>query len=575
MIKCSEAFSCKFLFKTKLIKYIGSRQTQFNGVIRKRFTETEVYGIGALGKAREDLPTDLGSFSGNHKILPSFTLTRGGDQTDFLLQGEVLFQDRLPNNEFTTRFYDDGRVTLSQVPENRTQTHYILRAGLDHRFNEQDRLNVSTVYDYETHEDNAQVPFIDQATGLRNRYWFWTEQEVTGHASMAADYTHDYDGAGHEISARVEYIRGWEDEEYFLNEESDVRPGGFGTDSFHLIAKEHTIPISLDYVRPLSSGRLEVGSNFQFRWIPITYDTVPGAGSIIYPGLGDTSEWKENIYSAYGTYVHETESVVIEAGLRAEQTEVKYIIDSENLYYPNSDSYDYFKLFPNVRLTYKVGDNTDISAFYNRRVDRPGEPELRLFPKYDDPELLKVGNPYLRPQFTDAYEVSFKYNWESATLSAALYRRDIQDAFQRVYAIDQTNINYDIVNKIYQNTGKVTNTGIELIGTLKQLSWGNLNGSVNIYKIEQDATTIGLLFPVARDIAVDATNDTTWDAKLTAEIYLPADIKLNLTGIYYAERAIPQGTELARYSEFHANIARPAVLCPIFHNDIDDTRTAC
>ena len=47
------------------------------------------------------------------------------------VQGEVLFQDDLPNNEFTTRFYDDGRVIKSQVPENREQTHYITRLGSD------------------------------------------------------------------------------------------------------------------------------------------------------------------------------------------------------------------------------------------------------------------------------------------------------------------------------------------------------------------------------------------------------------------------------------------------------------
>ena len=46
-----------------------------------------------------------------------------------------------------------------------------------------------------------------------------------------------------------------------------------------------------------------------------------------------------------------------------------------------------------------------VIAAYNRRIDRPGEPELRIFPKYDDPELLKVGNPYLRPQLTHVVEL--------------------------------------------------------------------------------------------------------------------------------------------------------------------------
>jgi hypothetical protein len=47
------------------------------------------------------------------------------------MQGDLTLQDRLPNNEFTTRFYDDGRVIESQVPENREQYIYTIRGGSD------------------------------------------------------------------------------------------------------------------------------------------------------------------------------------------------------------------------------------------------------------------------------------------------------------------------------------------------------------------------------------------------------------------------------------------------------------
>ena len=119
-----------------------------------------------------------------------------------------------------------------------------------------------------------------------------------------------------------------------------------------------------------------------------------------------------------------------------EQTDVFYNLPPENIYYPRNDSYSYLRLFPNVRLTYKLDDRTDISAFYNRRIDRPGEPELRIFPKYDDPELLKVGNPYLRPQDTESVEASVKTDWSTGTISTALYHRMIDNPFQRVFTID-------------------------------------------------------------------------------------------------------------------------------------------
>ena len=164
--------------------------------------------------------------------------------------------------------------------------------------------------------------------------------------------------------------------------------------------------------------------------------------------------------------MHETQRFAIEGGLRAEHTEVTYELDPENIYYPrNEDAYDYFKLFANARFTLKLSDTSRVSLFYNNRVDRPGEPELRAFPKYDDPENLKVGNPYLRPQFTETYEIRGETQITDATLRASLFHRDITDPFAEFYAIDPTNTTYEIINKVFHNTGHATNTGLELLAT--------------------------------------------------------------------------------------------------------------
>ncbi|HSG64644.1 MAG TPA: TonB-dependent receptor, partial [Gammaproteobacteria bacterium] len=87
-------------------------------------------GTGTLEKRRDDLPTELGSYSRNAKIIPSFDLTYNEPDRSYFLQSEFMLQDDIPNNEFTTRFYDDGRVILSQVPENREQEQYIVSTGL-------------------------------------------------------------------------------------------------------------------------------------------------------------------------------------------------------------------------------------------------------------------------------------------------------------------------------------------------------------------------------------------------------------------------------------------------------------
>lgn len=521
------------------IIYKKEKQTGLNGDVGLSF------GLGALGKRRADTPTDLGSFSVNPKVIPSLNLNYRKDKVNYFLQSEFIVQEALPNNEFTTRNYDDGRNIVSQVPENRKQFRSIVNGGIDYEMDDKNSFTFSGLYDRERHIDSAQVAFIDLNTNDRNRFYSWQEEEITRYINATVNYRHKFEQPGHTLSASAQYTQGLEDETYSLNDSSSVR---IGTDMTNIRAIENTTSLASDYVRPLSSGRLELGAKLRIRRLPVDYTITPGNQSIIYPDLGTFSDWGENLYAGYVNYVLEKEKYDVETGLRAEQTNVFYDLDPANAYYPNNDKYDYFELFPNVRFTYKLNAHNKISAFYNRRIDRPGEPELRVFPKYDDPELLKVGNPYLRPQFTNSLELAHKYTWGSGSLYSAVYHRMIQDQYMRIYSIDNSNPEYDIVNRIYQNTGKATNTGLELLlGQDITNNW-KVSGTFNWFSNTIDAYQGTLLFPYERSFSTDKSTANAWNAKVSTEIVLPKDFSIQVTGIYYSDKNIPQGKELSRSS---------------------------
>ena len=502
-------------------------------------------GLGRFTKQRADLPTDLGSFVRNEKLIPSANLTYRTPKTRSFAQGEVLWIDGLPNNEFTTRTYDDGRVIESQVPENREQYHYTIRMGTDWTINSTNTFSIGGVYDFERHIDIAQVPFILASTGARQRYWHWREQEDTGFTNISADLTHRFATPGHKVGLNVQYTRGLEDEAYFLNEESPVR---IGTDATHLVAAENTLPVSLDYTRPLRAGRIELGAKLQRRWIPVTYTVGRGERSVIYDGLGDYSDWDEDIYAGYANLVHIRPAYTLEAGLRMEHTHVAYTIPSDNIYYQGSDAYSYFQAFPNAKLTYRLGARYRLIGAFNRRVDRPGEPELRIFPKYDDPELLKVGNPYLRPQFTNAGELGVARTWTRGSVTATVYRRAISDAFLRIFAIDDSNPSYSIVNRLYQNAGNSRQTGVQIVAEHQVTARWRASGNVNVFRNAVDAFQTTLLFPTVRPFALAASQRTTWDVTANNRFQLPRGFELQANLVYYAERNVPQGRERARSS---------------------------
>jgi hypothetical protein len=309
-----------------------------------------------------------------------------------------------------------------------------------------------------------------------------------------------------------------------------------------------SVPLSIDYTRPLPSGRLELGAKLQRRWLPVTYTVNRGVQSVIYPGLGDFTDWDEDIVAGYANLVRVKDAYSLEAGVRIEQTSVTYTVPDENIYYESGDAYDYLEIFPNLKLSRSLGGSYRLIAAYNRRIDRPGEPELRIFPKYDDPELLKVGNPYLRPQLTQVVELGIGRSWRNGSITTSAYHRDITDAFQRVYAIDGSNLNYDIVNKLYLNVGSASQTGVQVVAEQQVATPWRVSGSVNWYVHDVDSLETTLLFPTERSFSLPASRDDTWDLTINNRFRFDGGQEIQLGFVSYAARNVHQGSQRARSS---------------------------
>ncbi len=504
------------------------------------------YGLGIIAKHKADLPSDLGSFAQNPKFIPSLDLNWEREKLSVYLQSEVLWQEKLPNNEFTTRYYDDGRVTASQVPENRKETHCIVKGGVDYRFNENNTLTLSGIYDWKNHIDSAQVPYMNMLNYSRNRFISWKETETTVYMNYASHFEHKFKQVGHSLSAHLQYSKGWEDEIYYINDSSDIRTQG--RDVASVLGTEYITSMSVDYTKPTRTGRFEGGTKLQIRNLPVEYSQQRGEKSILYPGMGSWTEWGESIYAGYFNWVHERKLYDIEAGLRSEYTRVLYDMDTANIYYTQDDAYDYFRLFPNVRLSLKINQNNKFSAFYNQRVDRPGERELRMYAKSDDHELVKVGNPYLRPQYTQSWELGYMSRWKSGSVYLSAYLKSITDQYMRVYTQDNSRPEYDVILKSYANTGKAINRGLELVFSQQLFKFWKLSGNMSFYQIRFSYYEGTLLFPYEHSFYVEGTVDNSWDAKLISAFNLSDSFDLQITALYMAPRIIPMGRELWRSS---------------------------
>ncbi|MEJ7768154.1 MAG: outer membrane beta-barrel family protein, partial [Chitinophagaceae bacterium] len=517
------------------IIYKKSRQQGFNG---KAGIST---GLGALWIKKENLPGIRPQYQNTPKINPSLSLNYRKNKVNTFLQADWLYTETLNRNEFTERYYDNGDIIKQQVKRNRNTSYATLKTGFDYSLNERSSLTVSGLFNREKIIDRGDIPYFNVDFSKQYRLWQFLEDEVKYTATASAAYLYKFKQPGHSLNINYNYTWHREDEKYFF---TNKMPTFTGEDAFKLLSDEHVNDFTVDYVRPLKQGRIEGGLKLRIRSIPINMQFFPGLNSPIDLNAGGWAKYGETIPALYGNYVFENKHVEIEAGLRLEYVKVDYKVNPNHNTY-KSDGYTYTQPFPNMRFAYKINGNNKLSVFYNRRVDRPNEVDIRIFPKYDEPELLKVGNPALRPQFTNTLEAGYKNNWGKGNLYTAVYHRIINGTITRIATQVPGNI---ILYNVFQNAGRSYNTGIEVVVQQEAAAWLALNASVNIYRNKIDAFTVENKYPVPSIYSSETDEATSGNVKVNAFFHLKKNYELQLTSIYLAPDIIPQGSIGSRFS---------------------------
>ncbi|HRH46740.1 MAG TPA: outer membrane beta-barrel family protein, partial [Pyrinomonadaceae bacterium] len=443
--------------------------------------------------------------------------------------------------EFVTRTYDDGTIIRQQLKRNRNTNYFTSKAGIDWYINEKNTLTVSGLFGSEKIIDRGDQPFFNSDLSTRLRLWQFLEDELKTTAMASAMYQHKFKQAGHLLNVGFNYSFHREDEKYFYD---NYLPTSTGTDAFKLLSDEQVYDFNVDYIKPLKYGRIETGVKFRYRNIPTNMDFQAGANSVLDTNAGGWATYNEVIPALYGNYVFENEKWEAELGLRVEYVKIDYKVNPNHNTY-TSDGYDYIQPFPNFRLAYKINDRNKLSLFYNRRVDRPNEVDIRIFPKYDDAEIIKVGNPALRPQFTNSFELGYKTSWKSGYFYSAAYYRFANATITRISTIVP---NSNLIYAIFQNAGKSHNTGLEIVLNQDIAKWYSFNINANAYYNQIDAFTVENLYPVPHTFSANKQTIFSGNVKLNNNFHLPKNFELQVTAVYLAPDIIPQGKIGQRFS---------------------------
>ena len=517
------------------IIYKKNKKDGFNGKLG--FTT----GLGSLWVRKENLPTIRPQYTFTPKINPSVSLNYRKNKLNVFFQGDYLYTETLNKNEFVTRNYDNGDVINSQLKRNRNTHFTTLKSGIDYAIDDQNSLTISGLFGSEKIIDRGDQPFFNGEFSQRNRLWQFLEDELKTTWMGTANYQHKFKEAGRLLNVGFNYTFHREDEKYFYD---NYLPTTTGTDAFKLLSDEQVYDFNIDYIKPLKYGRIETGLKLRNRSIPTNMQFIPGTNSVLDANAGGWATYKELIPAAYGNYIFENKKWEAELGLRIEYVNIQYDVNPNHIVY-RSNGYNYTQPFPNLRLAYKINENNKLSVFYNRRVDRPNEVDIRIFPKYDDAEIIKVGNPALGPQFTNSIELGFKSTWQKGSFYNAFYHRFADGTITR---ISSTVPGSNLIYATFQNVNKSYNTGLEMVLAQEVSSVYSFNINLNVYQNQINAFTVENKYPITHLFSADKQKMFSGNLKLNNTLHLAKNLDAQLTAIYLAPDIIPQGKIKSRFS---------------------------
>jgi ferric enterobactin receptor len=289
------------------------------------------------------------------------------------------------------------------------------------------------------------------------------------------NYRHQFDQKGQGITADADYLnyrtrtdQVYNNSSYLANgklKSADVLSGNLPSDiNIYTLKTDYTLPLS-------NAFKFEAGLKSSFTKTDNTADyfnTVAQVTTVDY----DKSNhfiYRENINAAYLNLGREMKRLSVQLGLRMENT----VSDGNQLgNFKKPDSTfrrNYFGLFPTVYLLYKLDTAAthQLGLNYGRRIDRPYFQDLNPFISPLDKFTFYVGNPFLKPSYTNSVELSHTFKSKyTTTLSYSSSKDDVGETIE-------------IVDGIYYsrplNIGKKIVKSISFNAAFTPAGWLNIN----------------------------------------------------------------------------------------------------
>jgi len=464
-----------------------------------------------------------------------FNFHFGMDYNNRNFSGSRESENRETKNDTTTFILSDGDT-------DRERLGYGVRTGFDYEIDDKNLITLGLRYGGRE---------MNRGSDLDYTKYFTTEASGTSPAehSKSADnwsremefynanfsYQRNFKGKGHQLLTQINYSYRDGDEKSNTEEKvgDQIVSGKKTTEK----GPGSHLDIRSDYTLPLGGkSKFEAGYQAKLRQSEdvttlTDFDTI--SGYLLKEELGHEVDYKKNVHGIYALYANQVGKFGYQIGLRSEYTdrEIKFKGETESF------TINRWDFFPTIHTQIDLKEGNQLMASYTRRIHRPRGWNLEPFVTWTDAYNKRQGNPNLKPEYIDSYEIGFQKRIGEQSISFETYYRMTHNVMERIRRPDQEETN--VMISTTENVGTDYSLGFETMLNLSFANWfkNDLIGNLYHYKIKGNY----IINENTNQVLDFSTESLNWSLRNNSTFMLNKTTRFQVNVIYNSASKRAQG----------------------------------
>lgn len=499
----------------------------------------------------------------NHSI--GFSINRRSEKFNLFAQLGVGYRE-LPNDRENSNVDLVNNTTINSIGEEfRNENYYNIILGTDYHIDDTNVITLSGNFAYEIEDQPSSTYFsyFDSSNTLVSE---WNRSETTEATNPKWQYELQYkkdfkDHKDHDLlfSALGRFFGKDQESEFEVTPTfGDIE---FNNQQTETKFQQADYTLKLDYTKPISDKTtLETGAQYVVNDVGNDYTVRNFIDDewVTDSSLTNNFEYNQKVLGLYGTGSYEGKAWGVKLGLRLEDTNLNTLLTNTN----EENEQSYTDLFPSGHISYKFNEEISLQGGYSTRIFRPRLWDLNPFFNIRNDFNIRVGNPDLKPEYTDSFEITSIFVVPKASINVGVYYRFTTDVVERItYFEDNVSITKP------ENIGTDATTGVELNAKYSPLNWFSLLGDFNFSFFDRKGAFEEQNFDF---------NGERWTSRMTGKFKLPADFEIELTGNFQSSYKTLQG-EISQntYADFglRKKVAKGKLVINASVRDVFNSRT--